>query len=77
MASKTRDAKTDFTEIANRYLGIETLETRNSDRLDFHDVAVWSIKEALEAAYRAGLEARPGDRLPDGRLRSPFADDEA
>lgn len=50
----------DFTEIANRYLGIETLETRNSDRLDFHDVAAWSIKEALEAAYRKGQEdARP------------------
>jgi len=27
-----------FTAIANRHLGIETLETRKMDRLDFHDV---------------------------------------
>ena len=36
---------------------IETLETRNSDRLDFHDVAVWAIRAALEAAYAAGVAA--------------------
>ncbi len=44
-------------EIAARVLGIETLETRNQDSLDFLDLAVWSIKEALEAAYEAGLAA--------------------
>lgn len=43
-----------FTQIAQRHLGIETLVTRNSDSLDFHDVAVWSIQAALEAAYEAG-----------------------
>lgn len=32
-----------YTLIAQKHLRIETLETRNSDRLDFHDVAVWSI----------------------------------
>jgi hypothetical protein len=36
---------------------IETLETRNSDGLDFHDVAVWAIRDALAAAYEAGLTA--------------------
>lgn len=36
-------------------LGIRTLETRNSDRLDFHELAVWSIKAVVEAAYDAGL----------------------
>ena len=36
---------------------IETLETRNSDRLDFHDVAVWAIRAALVEAYAAGLAA--------------------
>ena len=36
---------------------IETLETRNSDCLDFHDVAVWAIRNALEAAYAAGQAA--------------------
>jgi len=33
---------------------IETLEARNWDRLDFHDVAIWSIHDALAAAYAAG-----------------------
>ena len=41
--------------IAKRELRIETLETRNSDRLDFHEVSVASIKKALEAAYHEGL----------------------
>ena len=29
-------------------------ETRGSDGLDFHDLAVWQIKQALQAAYEAG-----------------------
>jgi hypothetical protein len=41
-------------EIAKKMLSIETLETRKMDSLDFHDVAVWQVKKALEAAYRAG-----------------------
>jgi len=41
-------------KIALEHLHIETLETQNRDRYDFHDVAVWSIKSALEAAYAAG-----------------------
>lgn len=45
-----------FTLIAQKHLLIETLETRNSDRLDFHDVAVWSVRQALEAAFKAGVE---------------------
>ena len=45
-----------FTLIAQKHLFIETLETRNSDRLDFHDVAVWSVRDALEAAFKAGVE---------------------
>ncbi len=48
--------------IAKETLHIDTLETRKSDSLDFHDVAVWSVKAALEAAYRAGLAAAKGDR---------------
>lgn len=45
-----------LTQIAQQHLDIETLETRRSDRLDFHDLAVWSIKAALAAAYQAGVE---------------------
>ena len=44
-------------EIASRVLDIETLETRNRDSLDFHELSVWSIKKALEDAYAAGLAA--------------------
>jgi hypothetical protein len=47
-----------LTKIAVEHLLVdETLETRRSDGLDFHDNAVWSIKSALEAAYAAGLKA--------------------
>lgn len=46
-------------KIAQRHLGVETLETRKSDRLDFHDVAVWSIEAALKAAFEAGQKAAP------------------
>jgi hypothetical protein len=35
----------------------ETLETRNRDALDFHDVAVWSIRNSLAEAYAAGQAA--------------------
>ena len=48
-----------LTDIAKKHLNIETLETRNSDRLDFHDVAVWCLKDALQAAYDAGLQLKP------------------
>ena len=51
----TRDAL--ILEIAQRRLFLETLETRNSDRLDFHDVAVWAIRDALAEAYEAGRRA--------------------
>ena len=40
--------------IAAEHLFIETLETRNSDRLDFYDVSVWGIRQALIAAFEAG-----------------------
>ena len=44
-------------QIALDHLFIETLETRNSDRLDFHEVSVWGVKSALMAAYEAGRQA--------------------
>lgn len=45
-----------LTQIAREHLFIETLETRRSDSLDFHDVAVWCVRSALEAAFNAGVE---------------------
>lgn len=46
-----------ISEIAARILGLETLETRNRDGFDFHEVAVWSVKAALEEAFEAGRSA--------------------
>lgn len=43
--------------IARDHLGIPTLETRRSDRLDFHDVAIWGVRDALNAAYDAGARS--------------------
>ena len=45
-----------LTQIAQQHLGIETLQTRRSDSLDFHDVAVWCVRDALGAAFKAGIE---------------------
>ena len=44
-------------DIAKRHFYVETLDTRNSDGLDFHEVAIWSIRAALIVAYAAGLAA--------------------
>ena len=44
-------------DIAKRHLLVDTLETRNSDSLDFYEVAVWCIKAALLEAYQAGQDA--------------------
>ena len=44
-----------LTGIAQKNLGIDTLETRNMDDLDFYDVSVWNIKEALQDAFVAGM----------------------
>jgi hypothetical protein len=43
--------------IGQEVLGLETLNTRNSDSLDFSDQAVWTLRAALKAAYKAGQVA--------------------
>ena len=55
MDAKTLDQL--FQRIALDHLFVETLETRNSDRLDFHEVSVLGIKTALQAAFDAGRQA--------------------
>jgi hypothetical protein len=45
-------------EIARQILLIETLEERRMDSLDFHEVAVWQVQEALETAFDAGRKSR-------------------
>lgn len=60
MAQKTQEitAKQEalFMQIAQQYLDIETLEEQSRDALDFHECVVWGIKDALKAAYDAGVE---------------------
>ena len=51
MHNKARDQQ--LLQIAPDHLFIETLETQHSDRLDFHDVSVWTVKAALQAAFEA------------------------
>lgn len=45
-------------KIGRDVMGLETLEQRKSDSLDFHDMAVWTMKAALEAAYAAGRASK-------------------
>ena len=45
-------------QIAAEHLYIDTLATRNSDSLDFHEVSVWGLKEALQAAFTAGQQSK-------------------
>ena len=45
-------------QIAQKHFNVDTLQTRNLDRLDFYDVSVASIKAALEDAYQAGKKEK-------------------
>ena len=42
-------------QIARDQLRIESLQERGMDRLDFHEVHVTSLKEALMQAFDAGF----------------------
>ncbi|NVJ25981.1 hypothetical protein HUW62_32645 [Myxococcus sp. AM011] len=54
-ASKPTPAPEEVLErIAREEMGIETLKKRWSDSLDFHNVGVGELRNALEAAYQAG-----------------------
>ena len=71
MNNQARDQQ--LLQIATDHLFIETLETRNSDRLDFHDVSVWAVKAALQAAFEAGQQsqtARPFCSKPRRFIRN-------
>jgi len=55
--------KDDLEAIAKTHCRIPTLEARNMDAFDFHEVAVWELKAALKAAYQAGQRAEM-DEVP-------------
>jgi len=42
--------------IARKHLRLSTLQARNSDSLDFHEHAVWSIEAALRDAFALGQQ---------------------
>ena len=48
--------------ISQKHFNVDTLQTRNLDRLDFYDVSVASIKAALEDAYQAGKKERKPEK---------------
>jgi len=50
--------KNTIDRIAKERLRLDTLETRRRDSLDFHDLSVWCIRAALEAAYKAGARSK-------------------
>ena len=55
MVMKGSEVMDEYLEsIAQEFLHIETLETRNSDELDFHEISVWGLKEALQQAFLTG-----------------------
>jgi len=64
-----------FADIARRILSIDTLEPRNMDDLDFHEVSVQSVAKALQAAYDAGQEAAFQIAAEDEGLRGADACD--
>jgi hypothetical protein len=54
MSTLTLADERTLANIALVELGFTTLETRNSDALDFRDCAVWNAREALKRAFLAG-----------------------
>jgi hypothetical protein len=50
----TEDQRQALTVIALEAMRVQTLETRRSDSLDFPEVSVWAIREALARAFLAG-----------------------
>lgn len=51
------DTEAIIAAIAQSHLGLETLESRHSDRLDFQDHSCMAIRDALRAAFEAGKQA--------------------
>lgn len=51
-------------QIAQSMLGFQTLDPRNSDQLDFKEVSVTSIRDALVAAYELGKQQGTDEETP-------------
>lgn len=55
-----------LTDIAKQEMDIPTLKERNSDSYDFHDVSVWSLREALKKAFLAGEKTKADNSIKNG-----------
>ena len=44
-----------FERLARKHLGLDTLDERKSDSLDFHEVFAPAVLDALREAYDTGL----------------------
>ena len=60
--SRTTDAKrarrmAAAAEAVRQRLGLETLEDRKRDALDFHDISVAAIRDVIDIAFTAGWDA--------------------
>jgi len=53
-----KELKKQIEEIAKKTMGFETLKERKSDSLDFKEVSIWSVEEALMAAYNLGKKSK-------------------
>ena len=54
MTKLTKKETDSLAAMACEVLYLETLETRNSDFLDFHEHAVWQIEDVIRRAYEMG-----------------------
>jgi len=59
----TKPTPEQLLDIARHHLNstLTTLETRNHDSLDFHEVSCWGIRQALQAAYALGAKEAKGE----------------
>jgi hypothetical protein len=70
---ESSDVDAVLAKIASDFLGLETLEPRHSDRLDFHELSVISLKKALKAAFEAGKNYRHGESVKENDNPHPGA----
>lgn len=68
-----KDGQTDARRLEalalSHFVNIETLASRGRDSLDFHEVSVWSISSAIEAAYNMGVADAVAKAKPTAKTR--------
>lgn len=54
-SKQSKAAQPTLLDGAQRVLGLGMLERRSRDHLDSHDLHIWTLRRALEAAYQVGM----------------------